>query len=117
MLDDEGFERRGIKVSYCGAEVGKHWHNELELVNEYPGISCKSYENADKTVVKYKDKEAEEKITAAIRTLKESYRKYEQKMRDDKVSAVKRYFDLRKTQKMINDIPLEPDIPQEPALW
>jgi hypothetical protein len=38
-------------------------------------------------------------------------------MRDDKVSAVKRYFDLRKTQKMINDIPLEPDIPQEPALW
>ena len=37
--------------------------------------------------------------------------------RKQRVDAVKRYFDLRKTQKMINDIPLEPDIPQEPALW
>jgi hypothetical protein len=31
--------------------------------------------------------------------------------RKQRVDAVKRYFDLRKTQKMINDIP------QEPALW
>ena len=37
--------------------------------------------------------------------------------RKQRVDAVKLYFDLRKTQKMINDIPLEPDIPQEPALW
>ena len=33
--------------------------------------------------------------------------------RKQRVDAVKRYFGMRKTQLMINDIP----IPQEPALW
>ncbi len=107
LLDDEGFYRRGIEVQYCGERVGRQWHDELVLVKEYPGITYKYYENAEKTSVKYKDKEAKEKIVAAIRTLKESHRKYEQKIRDDKVDAVKRYFDLRKTQKTINDIPLK----------
>lgn len=107
LLDDEGFERQGIKVQYNGERVGREWHDELVLVNEYPSISYKDYESADKTSVKYKDKEAKEKIVAAIRTLKESYRKYEQKMRNDKVSAIKMYFDLRKTQKLIDGIPLE----------
>lgn len=96
LLDDEGFERQGIEVQYNGERVGREWHDELVLVDEYPRMSCKDYESADKTSVKYKDKEAEEKITAAIRTLKESYRKYEQKMRDDKVSAIQLYFDERR---------------------
>ena len=111
LLDDEGFERQGIEVQYCGERVGRQWHDELVLVNEYPGITYKYYENAAKTSVKYKDKEAKEKMVAAIRTLKESHRKYEQKIRDDKVSAIKLYFDLRKTQKMVKDIP------QEIPLW
>ena len=41
----------------------------------------------------------------------------EQSDRKQRVDAVKRYFDLRKTQKMINDIPQEPDIRVEAALW
>ena len=96
LLDEEGFERQGIEVQYNGERVGREWHDELVLVDEYPRMSCKDYESADKTSVKYKDKEAEEKITAAIRTLKESYRKYEQKLRNDKVSAVRDYFGERK---------------------
>ena len=107
LLDAEGFERQGIEVQYNGERVGREWHDELVLVNEYPGITFKFYENARKTSVKYKDKEAKEKMVAAIRTLKESYRKYEQKMRDDKVSAIRLYFDLRKTKKKIDDIALE----------
>ena len=41
----------------------------------------------------------------------------EQSDRKQRVDAVRRYVDLRKTQKMINDIPLEPDIRVEAALW
>ena len=107
LLDEEGFELRGIEVYYCGERVGRQRHDQLVLVKEHPGISCKNYWNADKTFVKYKDPEAREKIVAAIRTFKESYRKYEQKIRAHKVSVVQLYFDLRKTQKMINDIPVE----------
>ena len=107
LLDDEGFERQGIEVQYNGERVGREWHDELVLVNEYPRISLMDYESADKTSVKYKDKEAKEKMVAAIRTLKESYRKYEQKIRDGKVSAIRMYFDLRKTKKKIDDIALE----------
>ena len=114
LLDDEGFCRRGIEVQYCGESVGRQWHDELVLVKEYPGISRMDYESADKTSVKYKDEEAEEKIVAAIRTLEESHRKYERKIRDDRVKVVKRYFDLRKTEQMIKDIPQE--IPLEAAL-
>ena len=54
--------------------------------------------------MRLKMKEAKEKMVAAIRTLKESYRKYEQKIRDGKVSAIRMYFDLRKTKKNIDDI-------------
>ena len=95
LLDEEGFERQGIEVQYNGERVGREWHDELVLLDEYPGITFKFYENARKTSVKYKDNEAEEKITAAIRTLKESYRKYEQKIRDDKVRTVREYFGER----------------------
>lgn len=111
LLDEEGFERKGIEVDYLGERVGRQWHDELVLVKEFPGITFQWYENAEKTSVKYKDPEAREKIVAAIRTLKESHRKYEQKIRDSKVSAIKMYFDLRKTQKVVNDIPVEA------ALW
>lgn len=107
MLDEQGFERQGVEVQYYGERVGRQWHDELVLVNEYPGITFKFYENARKTSIPYKDPEAKEKITAAIRTLKESHREYEQKMRNDKVSAIKMYFDLRKTQKLVDGIPLE----------
>lgn len=96
LLDEEGFECQGIEVQYNGERVGREWHDELVLVDECPRMSCKDYESADKTSVKYKDPEAKEKITAAIRTLKESYRKYEQKLRNDKVSAVRDYFGERK---------------------
>lgn len=104
LLDDDGFERQGIEVKYNGERVGIEWHDELVLVNEFTRISYNDYESADKTSVKYKDKEAKEKMVAAIRTLKESYRKYEQKIRDGKVSAIRMYFDLRKTKKNIDDI-------------
>lgn len=96
LLDEQGFERQGIEVQYCGERVGREWHDELVLVNEHLGISCKDYESADKTSVKYKDPEAKEKMVAAIRTLKESYRKYEQKIRDGKVDVVRRYFDRKR---------------------
>ena len=107
MLDEEGFERKGIEVDYLGEQVGREWHDQLVLIKEHPGISGKDYENANKTFVMYKDKDARERIVAAIHTLKESYRKYEQKIRDNKVSAIKMYFDLRKTQKTVNDISVE----------
>ena len=110
MLDDEGFERKGIEVDYLGERVGREWHDELVLVKEFPGITFKWYEDAEKTSVKYKDPEAREKIVAAIRTLKESHQEYEKKIRSDKVSAIKMYFDLRKTQKTINDIPVEAEL-------
>ena len=96
LLNDQGFYRRGIEVQYYGETVGRQWHDELVLVKEHPGISRRDYENADKTFVKYKDPEAKEKILAAICTVKESYRKYEQKMRDDRVKVVRDYFDERR---------------------
>jgi len=103
LLDEAGFERKGIEVDYLGERVGRQWHDELVLFDEHPRISLKDYENADKTFVKYKDKEAKEKIIAAIRTLKESHREYEQKIRSDKVSAIKMYFDLRKERQEMHE--------------
>ena len=96
LLAEHSFDRRGIEVQYCGERVGRQWHDELVLLKEHEGISGQDYEHAIKTFVKYRDPEAREKITAAIRTLKESYRKYEQKMRNDKISAIEQYFDERK---------------------
>ena len=96
LLAEQGFELQGIEVQYCGERVGRRWHDELVLLKEHEGISGQDYEHAIKTFVKYRDPEAREKITAAIRTLKESYRKYEQKMRNDKISAIEQYFDERR---------------------
>ena len=107
LLNEQGFECKGVEIQYYGERVGRQWNDELVLVNEYPGITFKYYENARKTCIPYKDPEAKEKITEAIRTIKKSHRKYEQKLRDEKVNAVKMYFDLRKTQQTINDIPME----------
>lgn len=103
MLDEQGFEVQGVEVQYYGERVGRQWHDELVLVNEYPGITFKFYENARKTIIPYKDKEAKEKITAAIRTLKESHREYEQKIRDGKVSAIRMYFDKRKERQEMQE--------------
>lgn len=107
LLNEEGFECKGIEVNYNGERVGSEWHDEFYILKKHPGISGEDYEHAIKTFIKYKDPEAKEKIVAAIRTLKESYRKYEQKLREDKVREIKMYFDVRRTQKVIKEITLE----------
>ena len=96
LLAEQGFYCRGVEVQYCGERVGSRWHDELVLLKEHEGISGQDYEHAIKTFVKYRDSEAREKITAAISKLKESYREYEQKMRDSKVSAIRMYFEERR---------------------
>ena len=112
LLAEQGFEDHlgldeSFKLHYGGERVGRLWSDEFVLVKEYPGISGVDYADADKTFVKYRDLEAKEKILAAIRTLKESHLKYEQKIRNDRVKNVQMYFDLRNTKKVIDDITLE----------
>ena len=100
-----------LEIWYHGEKVGYLWSDNLSLIRVYLGIPYERYSSVLKTFVKYKDPDASEKIVAAIHELKDSYRKSEQTIRDAKVKSVKLYFDTRKLQKIVNDIPTED------ALW
>lgn len=73
--------------------------------------------NPDAVDIEIDREDWKDSVGAAVYHLQGSEERFIDMTRAKRVDAVKRYFDLRKTQKMINDISLEPDIPQEPALW
>ena len=100
LLEKHGIEtnRRGrdLYLADTGERVGEIFKQYVYLAEFIPSETGMTYGEIRKELTVLDSPSASIRLEMLIRDLRDSKRRYEQKIRDDKIRAIKMYFDIRR---------------------
>lgn len=103
ILENNGFRvpNGGLdsygEITYNGERVGTLYDDEIFIAVEFPNILNKSYRDTKKQgSVKLSSRTARSDLEYCIQVLLKSPAAFEEKIRDERVKKVIRYFDIRR---------------------
>lgn len=96
-LDSYGEITYTGEITYNGERVGTLYDDEIFLAVEFPNIRNKSYRDTNKQgAVKLSSRTARSDLEYCIQVLLKAQAAFEEKIRNERVKNVKRYFDIRR---------------------
>ena len=97
----KGFKATAGQIYYNEERVGSIYLNEMYLAKFFPYLTNSMYHTVDKLEIRYFEKDSMRLLDQAVDELLASPRRFEEKMRSRRLSAVKRYFDKRRAKAVV----------------